>query len=116
MAKESVPLPDGVEERLVEITELVATAVASSATREQLTRLAGEQAALRRVATLVARGAAPADVFDAVTEELGGFSMSAPPDFSASKTSTRPWLLRAGAGPVRSPLSAPACRSAGRMS
>ena len=70
MAK-GVPLPDGVEERLVEITELVATAVASSATREQLTRLAGEQAALRRVATLVARGAAPADVFDAVTEELG---------------------------------------------
>jgi signal transduction histidine kinase len=33
--------------------------------------LAGEQAALRRVATLVARETAPADVFAAVTEEVG---------------------------------------------
>ena len=33
--------------------------------------LAGEQAALRRVATLVAREAAPEDVFAAVTEEVG---------------------------------------------
>jgi signal transduction histidine kinase len=33
--------------------------------------LAGEQAALRRVATLVARESAPADVFAAVTQEVG---------------------------------------------
>ena len=33
--------------------------------------LAGEQAALRRVATLVARGAPPAEVFAAVAEEVG---------------------------------------------
>ena len=70
MAK-GTPLPDRVEERLAEITELVATAISSSATREQLAQLADEQAALRRVATLVARGAPPADVFDAVAEELG---------------------------------------------
>jgi signal transduction histidine kinase len=66
-----VPLPDGVEERLAAITELVATAIASSAAREQRSRLADEQAALRRVATLVARGAPPAEVFDAVAGELG---------------------------------------------
>jgi signal transduction histidine kinase len=65
------PLPDGVEQRLAEMTELVATAIVSSATREELARLANEQAALRRVATLVARGAPPADVFHAVAEELG---------------------------------------------
>jgi GAF domain-containing protein len=70
MAK-GVPLPDGVEERLAAITELVATAIASSAAREQRARLADEQAALRRVATLVARGAPPSDVFDAVAGELG---------------------------------------------
>ena len=70
MAK-GAPLPDRVEERLAEITELVATAITSSTNREQLVRLADEQAALRRVATLVARGAPPADVFDAVAEELG---------------------------------------------
>jgi hypothetical protein len=33
-------------------------------------RLAAEQAALRRVATLVARGAEPSEVFDAVTSEM----------------------------------------------
>jgi signal transduction histidine kinase len=37
----------------------------------ELARLAGEQAALRRVATLVARGAPPADVFTAIADELG---------------------------------------------
>jgi len=70
MAK-GVPLPDGIEERLAEFTDLVATAISSGATREQLARLADEQAALRRVATLVARGAPPTQVFDAVAEELG---------------------------------------------
>ena len=66
-----VPLPDRIEEQLAEFTDLVATAISSSSTREQLARLAHEQAALRRVATLVAREAPPADVFDAVAEELG---------------------------------------------
>jgi PAS domain S-box-containing protein len=37
----------------------------------ELERLAGEQAALRRVATLVARAASPEEVFAAVTEEAG---------------------------------------------
>jgi PAS domain S-box-containing protein len=37
----------------------------------ELARLAGEQAALRRVATLVARGVPPEEVFAAVTEEAG---------------------------------------------
>ena len=37
---------------------------------EALGRLADEQAALRRVATLVARGASPAEVFAAVSDEL----------------------------------------------
>jgi PAS domain S-box-containing protein len=36
----------------------------------ELERLAGEQAALRRVATLVARGVAPLEVFSAVAEEV----------------------------------------------
>ncbi|MET7422047.1 DUF4118 domain-containing protein [Dactylosporangium sp. NPDC005555] len=41
------------------------------ASREEATSLAAAQAGLRRVATLVARGAEPTDVFDAVTKELG---------------------------------------------
>jgi signal transduction histidine kinase len=41
------------------------------ASRDELRVLAEEQAALRRVATLVARGAPPERVFAAVTEEVG---------------------------------------------
>jgi len=45
---------------------------ALKASRDQLRRLADEQAALRRVATLVARGVSPTEVFDAVTSEMRG--------------------------------------------
>ena len=38
---------------------------------DDLRRLAGEQSALRRVATLVARGVAPAEVFQSVSTEAG---------------------------------------------
>ena len=64
------PLPDHVEDRVAEFTELVATAIANSQAHEDLRRLADEQAALRRVATLVARGVPPADVFQAVSAEV----------------------------------------------
>ena len=49
----------------------MATAIANTENREQLTRLAEEQAALRRVATLVAEGAPPAEVIEAVITEAG---------------------------------------------
>ena len=65
------PLPPDTEARLASFTELVATAIASTDSRAALARLAEEQAALRRVATLVARGAAPEQVFTAVAEEVG---------------------------------------------
>ena len=65
------PLPAGTEGRLASFTELVATAVATAESRAGLARLSEEQAALRRVATLVALGPAPEEVFAAVTEEVG---------------------------------------------
>jgi signal transduction histidine kinase len=65
------PLPVDAEARLASFTELVATAIANAESRAALARLAEEQAALRRVATLVARGPAPEDVFAAVTGEAG---------------------------------------------
>jgi signal transduction histidine kinase len=64
-------LPADTEESLAEFTELLATAIANAESRAGLARLAEEQAALRRVATLVAQGAPPKDVFAAVTEEVG---------------------------------------------
>ena len=59
------------EARLASFTELVATAIANTDSRTELTRLAEEQAALRRVATLVAAGAPPEEAFTAVAEEAG---------------------------------------------
>jgi GAF domain-containing protein len=65
------PLPPDTEARLESFTELVATAVANAESRARIARLAEEQAALRRVATLVARGPPPEEVFSGVTEEIG---------------------------------------------
>jgi GAF domain-containing protein len=64
------PLPSGAERRLTEFTELVATAVANTQAREHVVALGEEQAALRRVATLVAEDAPPTELFRAVTEEI----------------------------------------------
>ena len=64
------PLPADAEARLASFTELLATAVANAESRGELRRLAEEQAALRRVATLVARAVPPEEVFAAVTEEV----------------------------------------------
>jgi signal transduction histidine kinase len=64
-------LPSTAERRLTEFTELVATAVANTQSRENVTSLAEEQAALRRVATLVAEDVPPAELFRAVTGEVG---------------------------------------------
>jgi signal transduction histidine kinase/CBS domain-containing protein len=71
-------LPAGTENRVNDFIELVATAIANYEARAELAaseararELADEQAALRRVATLVARGVRPEDIFSAVTNEMG---------------------------------------------
>ncbi|MDT7627393.1 MAG: hypothetical protein QOF99_8294 [Pseudonocardiales bacterium] len=70
--------PAGTEERMAGFTELIGTAIANAEgraqleeSRDELRRLAEEQAALRRVATLVARGVPAGEVFTAVAEEVG---------------------------------------------
>jgi signal transduction histidine kinase len=65
------PLPEHTEVRLAGFTELAATAIANAQARVELRGYAEEQAALRRVATLVARGAPPQKVFAAVAAEAG---------------------------------------------
>jgi PAS domain S-box-containing protein len=69
-ASEHERLPDHIEDRLAAFTELVATAISNTQARDDLRRLADEQASLRRVATLVAHGASPADVFATVATEV----------------------------------------------
>jgi signal transduction histidine kinase len=65
------PMAADTEARLTQFTELLATAVANAESRAGLARLAEEQAALRRVATLVAHGTRPEEVFGAVAAEVG---------------------------------------------
>jgi signal transduction histidine kinase len=95
MSSPDAPLPDHAEDRLAELTELVATTIANSQAHDELTRLADEQAALRRVATLVARGAQPAEVFEAVSAEVGQL---VPADAAA--------ISRFGTGGTVTPLGA----------
>src|SRR5882757_5930034 len=71
------PLPPDAEQRMTEFTDLVATSVANAqnrgalqASHDELARLLREQAALRRVATLVARGIRPVEIFLAVSDEV----------------------------------------------
>ena len=65
------PLPADTAARLAGFTELAATAIASAEARTELRSFAEEQAALRRVAVLVARAAPPSEVFAAVAAEAG---------------------------------------------
>jgi signal transduction histidine kinase len=71
------PLPTGIERGMADFADLVATAIANAATRaelqarrDELQVLADQQAALRRVATLVAHGVEPTEVLSAVATEL----------------------------------------------
>ena len=79
-------------------------------------RIAGEQAALRRVATLVAQGPAPGQVFAAVTEEAVRLLVA---DFATLVRYDSPeqaitvvgtWTSNGAPAPTRSAVS---CHSAG---
>ena len=67
---EAQRLPDDAAARLARFNELLATAIANAESRESLARLAEQQASLRRVATLVASGTSPEDLFAMVAEEV----------------------------------------------
>ncbi len=63
------PLPAGVEEWLAQFAGTVATAISGAQARAELSALADKQAALRRVAEVIARGPKDNQVYDAVCEE-----------------------------------------------
>ena len=64
-------LPPGIEHRVTQFAEHVSTAISNIESRAKVERLAAEQSALRRVATLVAREHSPEDLFATLVEELG---------------------------------------------
>ena len=63
--------PLGAEHRLGNFAALVAQAIANSEARREVAALLEEQAALRRVATLVAAGRPQPEVLESVTREVG---------------------------------------------
>jgi signal transduction histidine kinase len=65
------PFPPETESRLEDFTELLATAISNASAHDRLRRLADEQAALRRVATLVAQQTPQAELFAAIAGEIG---------------------------------------------
>jgi GAF domain-containing protein len=104
-AKDAEPLPAGTEQRLLDFTELISTAISNAESREALARLADEQAALRRVATLVARDAPPDEVFDAVAMEVGklldtDITVVGRYDSDGAATATGSWSASPGGVPV----------------
>src|SRR5262249_60005229 len=70
LSRRSSSLREDTGARLADFTELVATALANAESRGALSQLADEQAALRRVATLVAREASPVELLVTVAEEV----------------------------------------------
>jgi PAS domain S-box-containing protein len=70
-SKAANTFPAETESRLQDFTELVATAISNASARDMVRVLADEQAALRQVATLVAHGVPPAEVFGAIAREGG---------------------------------------------
>ena len=71
-SREDRPLPADTESRLLGFTELAEMAISNTEARADADRLAEEQAALRRVATLVAHESSPSEVFAAVAKEVAG--------------------------------------------
>jgi GAF domain-containing protein len=94
------PLPSGTESRMAEFTPLVATAIENIEMRTAVRRLADEQAALRRVATQVARDTSAAEVFAAVAGEVGRLLAMSVATSTAMRATSRSWW-RAGAMPTR---------------
>jgi GAF domain-containing protein len=104
-AAASLLLPGDIEARIAGFVELVGTAIANSQARDALHLLADEQAALRRVATLVARGAPPGRVFDAVAMEVGklldtDITVVGRYDDDAAATAIGSWSSSPGGVPV----------------
>jgi signal transduction histidine kinase len=104
------PLPAGTETRLTLFAEIVAAAVVSAAAREAFLALADEQAALLRVAALVAHRAGQTEIFQAVAAEAAKLIHDEPTTlvrYEGSRTFTV-LATRNGPAPVGTRVTVPA--------
>ena len=116
--------PHSIEEHLANFADLAATAVSAADARQELRLLANEQAAVRRVAELVARGATLDEIFNAVASEtsslLGNLATSLlrydsptmSPSWSAGTNSPTPVGSQFPVSPSRRPRRDRASRRA----
>src|SRR3954454_17489141 len=74
VSREAWQLPADAEVRMERFAELAATAIANGELNARAARLEAEQAALRRGAMLVAKGAGASAVFDAVVAEMAALA------------------------------------------
>jgi signal transduction histidine kinase len=109
--KKAQPLPRDTEARLAGFTDLVATAISNAEALSQLRELLNEQAALRRVATLVAHGVDQQTLFTAVAEEIGRLAggemvnlFRYEPDGTATRVAV--WTTQPSAPPVGESIAA----------
>ncbi|WP_159616255.1 GAF domain-containing protein [Arthrobacter zhaoguopingii] len=72
------PLPDTTDARLRNLTQVTGQVVSAILTRLHLRHLAEEQTALRRIAELIASGAAPSTVFHSIAAELSRLLADSP--------------------------------------
>jgi signal transduction histidine kinase len=70
-SRSDFPFPVNTEAQVADFTELVVTTIENAQGRAEISELLENQAALRRVATLVARGTPAAEVLSAVAAEVG---------------------------------------------
>ncbi|WP_169789780.1 GAF domain-containing protein [Actinoplanes subtropicus] len=109
VSSRSDPLPAGTEERLALFAEIVAAAVVSAAARESYLGLAAEQAALLRVAALVAHRAGEAEIFEAVATEAASLIHDEPTTlvrYDGNRTFTV-LATRSGPAPVGTRVTVP---------
>ena len=66
------PLPAGTEQRLLHFADIASGVISGAQSRDEFQRLADEQAALLRVAKLVASGTAETELFETVAVEASG--------------------------------------------
>ena len=98
-------IPLGSEDRLLQFSELIATALANAEAREELRQVADEQAALRRVAMLVARGEPPSDCSRQSPRRPAASSPLPASPWSGVTTSTRGRLSSSAVGALRPSLT-----------
>ena len=98
-------VPEGVVTTLSDITERRRAEERVVASERATRALAEEQAALRRIATLVAAEAPPASVFERVTEEVAGLLRTQSAAWCATRTTDRQPSSAHGASPA--PTSIP---------